>query len=101
MLVTTSAFAHDHMRPDLDQWFNALRAPDGVKCCSDSDATVVLDSDWEAKDGHYRVFLYGEWITVPDEAVIHDPNLDGQTLVWPFRGYNGTTIRCFMPGTMT
>jgi len=33
--------------------------------------------------------------------VITEPNRAGRTMVWPLRGYLGTTIRCFMPGSMT
>src|SRR5947208_6687954 len=42
----------------------------------------------------------GEWIDVTDEAVITEPNLVGRAMVWPLRGYLGTTVRCFMPGSM-
>jgi len=52
-------------------------------------------------DGHYRVRIEGEWVDVPDEAVISEPNQIGRTMVWPIRGYMGLTIRCFMPGSMT
>jgi len=51
--------------------------------------------------GPYSVRLDGEWIDVPDEAVITEPNRIGRTMVWPLRGYLGLTIRCFMPGSMT
>ena len=33
--------------------------------------------------------LDGEWIDVPDEAVITEPNRIGRTMVWPIRGYLG------------
>jgi hypothetical protein len=84
----------------LKQWFDSLRSGKGP-CCSDADGTAVSDVDWESKDGHYRVRLDGQWIDVPDEAVITEPNRAGRTMVWPIRGYMGITIRCFMPGSMT
>jgi len=34
------------------------------------------------KDGHYRVRLEGEWVMVPDDAVITEPNRAGRTMVW-------------------
>ena len=43
----------------------------------------------------------GEWHDVPDDAVITEPNRVGRTMVWPIRGYQGLSIRCFMPGSMT
>lgn len=54
------------------------------------------------RQGHYRVRIDGEWVNVPDEAVITEPNRIGRTMVWPIRdGVGGLYIRCFMPGSMT
>jgi hypothetical protein len=47
------------------------------------------------------VRLEGEWIVVPDDAVITEPNRAGRTMVWPVKGSLGTIIRCFLPGSMT
>ena len=66
----------------------------------DADGTALSDVDWEAKDGHYRVWLDGAWHDVPDDAVITEPNRAGKTMVWPMRSIVGLTIRCFMPGPM-
>jgi len=93
--------AHDHARPGLDGWFKGLTSRAGASCCDGSDATRLDDVDWESKDGRYRVRLYGEWIDVPESAVIDGPNLAGPAMVWPLRGYLGSTIRCFIPGTMS
>jgi hypothetical protein len=46
----------------------------------------------ESGNGHYRVRLDGEWVDVPDEAVITEPNRVGRTIAWPLRGYLGLTI---------
>jgi hypothetical protein len=86
--------------PEMKAWFEGLRSGKGP-CCSDADGTAVADVDWESHDGHYRVRLDDEWIDVPEEAVITEPNRIGRTMVWPIRGYLGMTIRCFMPGSMT
>jgi hypothetical protein len=86
--------------PELKAWFDGLRSGKGP-CCSDADGTAVSDVDWESANGHYRVRLDGDWVDVPDEAVITEPNRVGRTMVWPIRGYLGVTIRCFMPGSMT
>ena len=86
--------------PELHQWFESLHSGKGP-CCSDADGSAVSDVDWETAGGHYRVRLDGNWIDVPDEAVITEPNRLGRTMVWPIRGYLGTSIRCFMPGSMT
>ena len=88
------------VNPELKAWFDGLRSGKGP-CCSDADGTAVSDVDWESANGHYRVRLDGEWIDVPDEPVITEPNRVGRTMVWPIHGYLGVTIRCFMPGSMT
>jgi len=85
---------------ELKAWFDGLKSGKGP-CCSDADGTAVSDVDWQSASGHYRVRLDGEWVDVPDEAVITQPNRIGRTMVWPLRGYLGLTIRCFMPGSMT
>jgi len=86
----------------LKEWFDGLHSGKGP-CCSDADGTALSDVDWEAKDGHYRVRIQGQWWDVPEEAVIKEPNRAGRTMVWPV--YYGAPlrleIRCFIPGTMT
>jgi hypothetical protein len=84
----------------LKQWFDSLKSGKGP-CCSDADGSALADVDWESKDGHYRVRLDGQWLEVPDDAVITEPNRVGRTMVWPLRGWGGLSIRCFMPGSMT
>lgn len=86
--------------PEMKAWFDGLRSGKGP-CCSDADGSAVSDVDWETHEGHYRVRIEGQWIDVPDEAVITEPNRIGRTMVWPIRGYMGLTVRCFMPGSMT
>jgi hypothetical protein len=84
----------------LKPWFDGLRSSRGL-CCSVADGMAVSDPDWESKDGHYRVRLDGQWIIVPDDAVITQPNLAGRTMVWPVETALGKSIRCFLPGTMS
>ena len=116
--------AHDHDHPELDGWYQSLKSGKGPCCDGPSkDALHLKDVDWETegedRNTHYRVkvpkdaasferAIHGEavdtvWVDVPDDAVIHDPNRAGSTLVWPLYGYGypSITIRCFMPGTMT
>jgi hypothetical protein len=89
----------------LHSWFESLRSGRGP-CCSDADGRALSDVDWDSKDGHYRVYIDGEWWDVPDEAVIKEPNRAGRTMVWPvyYSPQGGPVrieIRCFMPGSMT
>jgi len=99
LLATGLVSARDDGRyanSPLKPWFDSLRSGRGL-CCSDADGVAVSDPDWDSKEGHFRVRLHGEWIDVPDDAVITEPNRAGRTMVWPL----GKTIRCFLPGSMT
>ena len=79
--------------PELKAWFDGLKSGKGA---------AVSDVDWESGNGHYRVRIDGEWVAVPDNAVITEPNHVGRTMVWPIRdGVGGLYIRCFMSGSMT
>ena len=84
----------------LKQWFNKLASEKGL-CCSFADGVSVKDVDWDAQDGHYRVRLSGEWVDVPDTALVTEPNRFGPAVVWPYEEGGRTQIRCFMPGAGT
>jgi len=82
----------------LKQWFDQLASGKGL-CCSFADGFSVQDVDWDTQDGRYRVRLQGEWVVVPDAAVVNEPNRFGPAVVWPYLDAMGATqIRCFMPG---
>ncbi len=82
----------------LKSWFDRLASGTGP-CCSFADGFKVEDVDWDTHDGHYRVRLHGEWIVVPDNAVVTEPNKYGPAVVWPYMSSDGTMqIRCFLPG---
>jgi len=84
----------------LKPWFDQLASRKGL-CCSVADGESVADPDWDSKNGHYRVRLENNWIDVPDDAVITEPNRAGRTMVWPMRVDDQISIRCFLPGSMT
>ncbi len=93
----------DAADPTLHAWFNGLASGKGL-CCSFADGQSVEDVNWDTKDGHYRVKLYGQWIDVPDEALVTVPNKFGPAVVWPYQQFDEqtksykTAIRCFLPG---
>lgn len=112
------AHAHDAIHPELTPWFKTLKSGKGM-CCDGYDALHLSDVDWETQNketSHYRVRIpmnsadmakaaMGEavetqWVDVPDDAVVTEPNRDGVTLVWPIYGYLGASVRCFLPGSM-
>lgn len=102
ILLVTPSRAHDHSRPGLKPWFESLRSRANTPCCDGSDATRLDDVDWESRDGRYRVRLSGQWMDVPEDAVIDGPNRAGPAMVWPFFQMGVPIgVRCFMPGALT
>jgi hypothetical protein len=108
----------------LHQWFDGLASHRGL-CCSFADGVSIENVDWDTQDGKYRVRLCPyhpgpdlawptdckkkEWVIVPDDAVVTEPNKFGPAVVWPYQGeampddgggdHDGVTqIRCFLPG---
>lgn len=84
----------------LHAWFDSLASKKGL-CCSFADGVMLTDDqiDTDTDGQHYKVKMDGEWITVPDEALITEPNKFGRPVVWPYKDAEGKTqIRCFMPG---
>lgn len=126
-MTLPASYGHDAMHPELNPWFAKLRSKSSP-CCDGSDALHLRDVEWTTqnkRESHFRVLvpktagLYRaasngqdmkkgdtEWIDVPDDALVTDPNLDHSTLVWVWysSGFQMTDephIRCFMPGAMT
>jgi hypothetical protein len=84
--------------PELHKWFDQLASGKGL-CCSFADGVKVENVDWDTQNGRYRVRVQGQWVIVPDSAVVTEPNRFGPAVVWPYQDFNGATqIRCFMPG---
>ena len=100
-LTSGSVAARDDGRyanEPLHAWFDQLASGKGL-CCSFADGVKVEDVDWDTQDGRYRVRLHGQWVIVPDAAVVTEPNRLGPAVVWPYEDASGATqIRCFMPG---
>ena len=102
VLVASDAVARDtegkYANSPLKSWFDQLASGKGL-CCSFADGVSVQDVDWDTQNGRYRVRLYGEWILVPESAVVTEPNRFGPAVVWPYMDTDGATqIRCFLPG---
>ena len=82
----------------LKAWFDQLASGKGL-CCSFADGVKVENVDWDTQNGRYRVRLNGQWIIVPDAALVTEPNKFGPAVVWPYQDSDGVTqIRCFIPG---
>jgi hypothetical protein len=101
VLLSNNVAARDDGRyanEPLHAWFDQLASGKGL-CCSFADGFKIENVDWDTRDGRYRVRLHGEWITVPENALVTEPNKYGPAVVWPYMDANGATqIRCFLPG---
>jgi hypothetical protein len=91
--------------PALHQWFDQLASGKGL-CCSFVDGSKVEDVNWDTQRNvggvHYRVRLNGQWLDVPDAAVVKEPNKLGPAVVWPYTDpFGDVQIRCFIPGAGT
>jgi hypothetical protein len=99
----TGKWAGDPLQP----WFESLRNKLGLYCCAEADGHPLDDGEWDMKDNNYRVFIQGEWIVVPDDAVLSGPNKFGKAMVWLRNDarvasgeiHNITRIQCFIPGS--
>jgi hypothetical protein len=55
-------------------------------CCNEFDGHPP-EAIWELSDGsvpnvHYKVMIEGQWVNVPDDAVLDVPNKNGIAVVW-------------------
>lgn len=80
------------------KFFNELTAPNGATCCSISDCGYIENDEFRIKDGHFDVWIEGQWITVPKDKVL-DRNKSPQGK--PVLCRRGTTIYCFAPDVLT
>jgi hypothetical protein len=78
--ISTIGQAHDYQHPKLNSWYESLHSGKGP-CCDGNDAKRVDDADW----GKLRMVtvayaLDGEWVDVPNDAVVDGPNRAGRTM---------------------
>jgi hypothetical protein len=86
------------MNPATHAWFDHLASGKGL-CCSFADGFSIEDVDWDTDGARYRVRVDGQWIDVPEAAIVTEPNRFGPAVVWPYQDADGhTQIRCFLPG---
>jgi hypothetical protein len=101
--VLSAAKARDDGRyagvdPETRAWFNRLASGKGL-CCSIADGVEIDNPDVDMHGAHYFVRVDGEWIEVPDAALILEPSKVKRAVVWPYKDSDGKTqIRCFIPG---
>ena len=85
----------DHVPPDIRAWFKSVIAPNGVPCCDVSDGHRT---SYDVRAGAYWVPIEGQWMQVPERAVIRDQgNPIGEAVVWYVHHRGSIIISCFVP----
>ena len=83
--------APDHIR----KWFKSVIAPNGVPCCDETDGHRT---SYDMREGAFWVPIEGEWMRVPERAIIRDAaNPIGEAVVWYVRHRGAIVISCFVP----
>lgn len=100
-VVLVSALVAIHFQHVPVEWAKNLHNKNGVNCCTDAEAATVKDPDWGVENGVYWVFIQGERVNVPPNAVIEEPNKTNMALVWLVWAYNKPHVKCFMPGYLS
>jgi hypothetical protein len=95
---------YGHIPQQIRQWVEGLADGKGIPCCATADGTVPDEFTWDIGANHYRVKVYGQWVIVPDAAVIKGSNRLGHAVVWiayddpVFEAEPVLMVRCFLPG---
>lgn len=93
--------------PSVRQWFrNQISPKTGANCCSEADGSYAEEEirgihywvQFTAKSYDGKSDVVSEWMQVPDDVVIHDPNRNGAPVVWWHYLDFVLKIRCYAPG---
>ena len=86
---------YDNVPPDIRAWFKGVMAPNGVPCCDISDGHRT---EYDFRAGAYWVPIEGQWMEVPERAIIRDRgNPTGAAVVWYVHHRGNVIISCFVP----
>jgi hypothetical protein len=104
LVLCVPALARDNgqynsVAPEVRQWFRAQKSPKtGGLCCNEADGTYAEE---DIRNGVYWTRFEstkGEWIPVPADVVIKDPNRNGAPVAWWYFQGGKLQIRCYAPG---
>jgi len=96
-----------HAAKDISTWIESLTDTNGIGCCATADGERPQAIDWDMAANHYRVKVRGQWIAVPDSAVVKGPNRLGHAVAWLEydwdidTGEQAVRVRCFLPGAVS
>jgi hypothetical protein len=104
VLASVGTYAHDNgqytqVSPEIKRWVEGLTDHQGRGCCATADGFRPEEVEWDTAENSYRVRIEGRWFSVPDTAVIKEPNRIGFAIVWYYVDSGKVYIRCFLPGS--
>jgi len=91
----------------MADWLHSLQSAKAT-CCNGFDGHPP-EAVVQTRDGHYEVRIEGQWVRVPEDAVVTVPNKYRAAVVWyapstSIDAYGKATttyeIRCFLPPEM-
>ena len=86
---------YENVPADVRAWFKGVIAPNGVPCCDISDGHRT---EYDFREGAYWVPIEGQWMAVPERAIIRDRgNPVGEAVVWYVHHRGSIVIICFVP----
>ena len=93
---------------EIQDWIKSLKSDrQSSPCCDMSDGDFTSQAIRTGADGklHWWATVNGEWVEIPDEAVVTEGNKLGRPVIWYLQwpGLGGGTvtyIRCFLPGAL-
>jgi hypothetical protein len=86
---------YENVPVDIRAWFKGVIAPNGVPCCDISDGHRT---EYDFREGAYWVPIEGQWMAVPQRAIIRDRgNPVGEAVVWYVHHRGSIVISCFVP----
>ena len=86
---------YENVPAEIRSWFKSVIAPNGVPCCDIADGHRT---EYDFRDGAYWVPIEGQWMAVPERAIIRDRgNPVGEAVVWYVRHRGSIVISCFVP----
>jgi len=90
---------YTNVSSEIRELFRTQKSPKtGDLCCDEADGTYA---EQDIRNGVYWtrfVPTKGEWIPVPADVVIKDPNRNGAPVAWWYLKDGKVEIRCYAPG---
>lgn len=100
ILAVSSFIAGRASAQTIKEWFNSLSSVGGGVCCYDYDGIKLSERDWEGGKT-YRIIIDEEWVDVPPDRVVQEPNRLGVAFEWHYYSDGKPVVRCFIPGTLS